>query len=169
VLPGGCGALRGTEARSAAAPRLRYPLVRDLAAEGIGVRLTCGAIGHSTQAYYRWLASPVSQRDLDDAYFTNLLIDAYDDDPELGDRLLADELAKLGLAVGERRVWRLCPQQKLWSATVRKGRPGSGARHPGRPFTTTSCSATSPRRSRTGSGSATSPSTRPARASSTTA
>jgi putative transposase len=28
--------------------------------------------------------------------------------------------------VGERRVWRLCSQQKLWSATVRKGRRGSG-------------------------------------------
>ena len=31
-----------------------------------------------------------------------------------------------GHAVGERRVWRLCSQQQLWSATVRKGRRGSG-------------------------------------------
>jgi putative transposase len=28
--------------------------------------------------------------------------------------------------VGERRVWRLCSQQCLWSCTVRKGRRGSG-------------------------------------------
>ncbi len=105
---------------------MSYPLVRDLADEGIPVRLTCGVLGHSTQAYYAWLREPVSQRDLDDAYFTNLLIDAYAEDPEFGYRLLADELDKLGHTVGERRVWRLCSQQKLWSATVRKGRRGSG-------------------------------------------
>ena len=103
---------------------MSYPLVRELAAEGIPVRLTCGVLGHSTQAYYAWLREPVSQCDLDDAYFTNMLIDAYEDDPEFGYRLLADELDKLGHAVGERRVWRLCSQQKLWSATVRKGRRG---------------------------------------------
>ena len=49
---------------------MSYPLVRDLAAEGIPVRLTCGVLGHSRQAYYAWLASPVSQRDLDDAHLT---------------------------------------------------------------------------------------------------
>ncbi len=30
------------------------------------------------------------------------------------------------MRAGERRVWRLCSQQKLWSATVRKGRRGGG-------------------------------------------
>ncbi len=43
---------------------MSYPLIRDLAAEGIPVRLTCGVLGHSAQAYYAWLAAPVSQRDL---------------------------------------------------------------------------------------------------------
>ena len=65
---------------------MRYPLVRDLAAEGIPVRLTCGVLGHSRQAYYAWLAAPVSQRELEDAYLTNALIDAHGDDPEFGDR-----------------------------------------------------------------------------------
>ncbi len=105
---------------------MSYPLVRDLAEAGIPVRLTCGVLNHSTQAYYAWLAKPVSQRDLNDAYLTNALIDAHGDDPEFGYRLLADELERLGEAVGERRVWRLCSQQKLWSATVRKGRSGAG-------------------------------------------
>jgi putative transposase len=105
---------------------MSYPLVRDLAAEGIPVRLTCGVLGHSTQAYYAWLRQPVSQRDLDDAYLTNALIDAHGDDPEFGYRFLADELERAGHAVGERRVWRLCSQQRLWSCTVRKGRRGSG-------------------------------------------
>jgi transposase InsO family protein len=90
------------------------------------VRLTCGVLGFSPQAYYAWLTYPISQRDLEDAYLTNALIDAHGDDPEFGYRFLADELGRLGQAVGERRVWRLCSQQKLWSATVRKGRRGAG-------------------------------------------
>jgi putative transposase len=105
---------------------MSYPLVRDLAAEGIPVRLTCGVLGHSTQAYYAWLRQPISDRDLEDAYLTNALVDAYEDDPEFGYRLLADELERAGHVVGERRVWRLCSQQRLWSCTVRKGRRGSG-------------------------------------------
>ena len=38
---------------------MRFPLVRDLAAEGFPVRLTCGVLGFSTQAYYKWRAQPV--------------------------------------------------------------------------------------------------------------
>jgi putative transposase len=106
--------------------KMTYPLVRDLAAEDIPVRLTCGVLGFSTQAYYAWLAKPVSQRDLEDAYLTNALLDAHGDDPEFGYRFLADELENAGLAAGERRVWRLCSQQQIWSTTVRKGRRGSG-------------------------------------------
>src|SRR4051794_11384080 len=105
---------------------MSYPLVRDLAAEGIPVRLTCGVLGHSTQAYYAWLAAPVSRRDLEDAHVTNALIDAHADDPEFGYRFLADELERAGHLAGERRIWRLCSQQKLWSTTVRQGRRGAG-------------------------------------------
>ncbi len=59
------------------------------------------------------MRQPLSLRDLDDAYLTNELINAHGDDPEFGYRLLADELARLGETVGERRVWRLYSQQKL--------------------------------------------------------
>ena len=105
---------------------MSYPLVGDLAAEGIPVRLTCGVLGHSRQAYYAWLAEPVSECELEDAYLTNALIDVHGEDPEFGYRFLADELERAGHAVGERRVWRLCSQQRLWSTTVRKGRRGAG-------------------------------------------
>jgi putative transposase len=105
---------------------MSYPLIRDLAAEDIPVQLICGVLGHSRQAYYAWLAAPVSRRDLEDAYLTNALIDAHSDDPEFGYRFLADELERVGHLVGERRVWRLCSEQKLWSATVGKGRRTSG-------------------------------------------
>jgi len=105
---------------------MSYPLVGDVAAEGIPVRLTCGVLGNSTQAYYAWLASPASDRHLEDAYLTHALVDAHEDDPEFGYRFLADELERAGHEVGERRVWQLCSQQKLWSSTVRKGPRGSG-------------------------------------------
>ena len=105
---------------------MSYPLVRDLAAEGIPVRLACGVLGYSRQAFYAWLAAPVSPRELEDAYLTNALIDAHADDPEFGYRFLADELEVVGHSVGERRVWRLCSQQRLWSSTIRKGRRSSG-------------------------------------------
>ncbi|SNS09943.1 Transposase InsO and inactivated derivatives [Geodermatophilus pulveris] len=86
------------------------------------MRLTCGVLGHSTQAYYAWTGAPISQRDLEDAYLTNALIDAHGDDPEFGYRFLADEVAGVGLVAGERRIWRLCSEQKLWSTRVRQGR-----------------------------------------------
>jgi transposase InsO family protein len=104
---------------------MTYPLVRDLAAEGFPVRLACGVLGFSTQAYYQWLAEPVSRRELEEAYLINALVDAHDEDPAFGYRFLADELVRAGVRVGERRVWRLCSQQRLWS-TIRKGRRGSG-------------------------------------------
>jgi putative transposase len=107
---------------------MSYPLVRDLAAEGIPVRLTCGVLGFSAQAFYKWNANPVSERDWDDAHVTNALVDAHGDDPEFGYRLLTDELEHAGRRVNERRVWRLCRDHRIWSTTVRKGRHGSGKR-----------------------------------------
>ena len=106
------------------------PLVRELAAEGIPVRLTCRVLGFSPQAFYKWNANPVCERDLVDAYLINELIDAHADDPEFGYRFPTDELERVGYQVGERRVWRLCRQQRLWSTTTRKGRRGS-AKRPG--------------------------------------
>ena len=105
---------------------MSYPLVRDLAAEGFDVQLTCGVLGFSRQAYYAWLAEPIGPRELEEAYLINALVDAHGDDPEFGYRFLADELQLAGHQVSERTVWRLCHQQKLWSTTVRKGRRGSG-------------------------------------------
>lgn len=103
---------------------MMYPLVEELAAEGFPVRSTCGVLGFTTQAFYKWRRNPCSNRDLDDAYLTNALIDAHRDDPEFGYRFLADELEHAGHHVGERRVWRLCRDQRLWSATTKKGRLG---------------------------------------------
>lgn len=40
-----------------------YPLVLELAADGVPVAVTCRVLGFSKQAFYRWRADPVSQRD----------------------------------------------------------------------------------------------------------
>lgn len=40
-----------------------YPLVRDLAAEGIPVAVTCRALGFGKQAFYAWKRNPVSRPD----------------------------------------------------------------------------------------------------------
>jgi transposase InsO family protein len=105
---------------------MSYPLVRDLAAEGIPVRLTCGVLGFSAQAFYKWRSRPVSDRDWADAHVTNAILEIHADDPEFGYRFIADELEHAGHVLGESRVHRLCRQQRVWSTTTKKGRRGSG-------------------------------------------
>jgi transposase InsO family protein len=107
---------------------MKFPLVRDLAAEGFPVRLTCGVLGFSSQAFYKWQAQPVCQRDLDDARLVNVIRDVHDEDPEFGYRFISDELERAGHKVGERRVWRLCSEHQIWSTTTKKGRKSSGKR-----------------------------------------
>ena len=107
---------------------MTYPLVQELAAEGIPVRLTCGVLGFSPQAFYKWQANPVTDRDWDDAHLTNAIVDVHADDPEFGYRFISDELEAAGQEASERRVWRLCRDQAIWSTTTRKGRKGSGKR-----------------------------------------
>ena len=75
---------------------MKFPLVRDLAAEGFPVRLTCGVLGFSSQAFYKWQADPVSQRDVDDAHLVNVIRDVHGDDPEFGYRFISDELERAG-------------------------------------------------------------------------
>jgi len=97
-----------------------YPLVTDLADEGIPVVLTCRVLGFSKQAYFKWRANPVSQRDWDDAHLLNAAIDIHHDDPEFGYRFITDELAGHGITASRNRVNRLCTAQRLWSVHSRK-------------------------------------------------
>jgi hypothetical protein len=97
-----------------------YPLVRELAAEKIPVAVTCRVLGFSPQAFYKWCADPVSQRDWDDAHLINAAYDIHADDPAFGYRFIADELRDRGLQAGENRVARLCSQQRIWSVFAKK-------------------------------------------------
>lgn len=99
---------------------MSYPLVRDLAADGIPVAVTCRVLGFSKQAFYKWLRNPVSDRDWDDAHVINAALDIHTDDPAFGYRFIADELHHAGVEASERRVWRLCAQQRIWSVFTKK-------------------------------------------------
>jgi transposase InsO family protein len=107
---------------------MSFPLVRDLAAEGIPVVVTCEVLGFTPQAFYKWRSRPYSDRDWDDAHLTNAIVDVHADDPEFGYRFIADELELKGHRASENRVHRLCREHKVWSTTVKKGRKGSPKR-----------------------------------------
>ena len=99
---------------------MSYPLVLDLAADGIPVAVTCRVLGFSKQAFYAWRADPVSQRDWDEAHLINAALDIHADDPAFGYRFIADELPARGITAGENKVARLCSQQRIWSAFSKK-------------------------------------------------
>jgi putative transposase len=99
---------------------MKYPLVLDLAADGIPVTVTCRVLGFSTQAFNKWRRNPVSQRDWDDAHLMNAALDIHGDDPAFGYRFIADELKDAGHQVSERRVWRICSEQEIWSVFAKK-------------------------------------------------
>ncbi len=94
---------------------MMYPLVRELAADGIPVAVTCRVLQIARQPYYRWLAEPVSDRLLAEAHLTNTVFDAHVDDPEFGYRFLADEARTAGHVVCDRTVWRICRDHRWWS------------------------------------------------------
>lgn len=101
-----------------------YPLVRDLACDGIPVKVTCRVLGFSPQAFYKWRASPVSDRDWSDAHLVDAARQIHADDPTFGYRFIADELkAERGMAASENRVQRLCSAHGIFSVLARrKGR-----------------------------------------------
>ncbi|STX06983.1 Integrase core domain [Kocuria rosea] len=105
-----------------------YPLVRELAADGIPVAVTCRVLKIARQPYYRWLADPVTDAELEAAYLANALFDAHRDDPEFGYRYLADEARDAGHTACDRTAWRICSANGWWSAFGKKrgknGKPG---------------------------------------------
>jgi putative transposase len=109
---------------------MMFPLVLDLAVDGIPVTVTCRVLGFSPQGFYKWRANPVSRRDWDDAHLINAIIDIHHDDPEFGYRLIADELEAAGHRASENRVHRLCGLQKIASSIIKKRRNGKIAGPP---------------------------------------
>lgn len=109
---------------------MTYPVVKDLARDGIPVMLSCRVLGFSRQAYYQWLAEPVSMREWSDAHAANAVLDAHADDPEFGYRFLADELRGRGLAVSDHQVLKACRLVRVRCChSIRRG-SGKGCARP---------------------------------------
>ncbi|MEU8591998.1 IS3 family transposase [Streptomyces sp. NPDC048664] len=108
-------------------PKMMYPLVREPAAAAaphrVPVAVTCQVLKLARQPYYRWLASPVTNAELTEAYRAGALFDAHHDDPEFGHRFLLDEARAAGEAMAERTAWRICRDNRWWSVFgKRRGR-----------------------------------------------
>lgn len=108
-----------------------YPLVKELAADGIPVVVSCRVLKLARQPYYRWLTQPIGKRELVEAYRANALYDAHQDDPEFGHRLLADEARDAGESMADRTAWRICSEQGWWSVFGKK--KARGKKRPGPP------------------------------------
>ncbi len=98
----------------------------ELAADGIPVAVTCRVLKLARQPYYRWLANPVTESELVQAYRANALFDAHADDPEFGYRFLADEAADAGQVMAERTAWRICSTNGWFSTFGKKPKRGKG-------------------------------------------
>jgi putative transposase len=114
-----------------------YPLVRELAADGIPVTVSCRVLkSGSRAAYYRWLDEPFTDAQLDEAHLANAIFDAHRDDPEFGYRFLADEVRLADHDVSDRVVWRICRDMGWWSCFGKPKRPQGFQARARRPMTT---------------------------------
>ncbi|MEU5302836.1 IS3 family transposase [Streptomyces noursei] len=101
-------------------PKRIYPLVKELAANGTPVAVTCRVLKLARQPYYRWLDKPVTDTVLEEAYRAKALFDAHRDDPEFGYRFLADEARCAGARMADRTAWRICRDNRWWSVFGKK-------------------------------------------------
>ncbi len=96
---------------------MMYPLVLDLADDGVPVTVTWRVLGFSTQAFYKWRKAPLTQRDWDDAHLINRR--ALQPDCGLFDGLADEVLAGGGRARSCGRVALTCRDDRPF----RQGQP----------------------------------------------
>jgi len=105
--------------------------VKELAASGVPVTVTCRVLKLSRQPYYRWLKDPITNGEVVEAYRANALFDAHREDPEFGHRLLADEARDAGELMSDRTAWKIASSNGWWSVFGKK--KGKNGRQPGPP------------------------------------
>ena len=101
---------------------MMYPLVSELAADGIPVTVACGVLKLARQPYYRWREDPVTEAEWTRAHRINALRDAHLDDPTFGYRLLAHEAKRAGWKMSRRTAWSLCSSSGIVSSAQRRRR-----------------------------------------------
>ena len=109
--------------------------MKELAAAGDPIRVpvvvSCRVLKLHRQHYYAWLACPVTDSELEEAYLANAISDAHCEDPEFGYRFLFDEVTAAGHVVSERTVWKICSTNEWWCTFGKKRRGKKGL--PGAP------------------------------------
>ncbi|MFF7874210.1 IS3 family transposase [Streptomyces californicus] len=98
-----------------------YPLVKELAGDGVPVTVTCRVLKLARQPYYRWLDRPVTAAEFEQAARANALFDAHRVDPEFCYRFLSDEARSVGSGMSDRTAWRICRDNRWWSVFGKKG------------------------------------------------
>lgn len=93
-----------------------YPVIRELAADGIPVVVACRVLDVARQPYYRWLHRPIGPVEARRGVLTEAIREAHTDDPEFGYRFLADEVRAGGYDVCDRTVWRICAANGWWAS-----------------------------------------------------
>jgi transposase InsO family protein len=106
---------------------MMYPLVSELAADGIPVTVACRVLKLARQPYYRWRDQPVTAAAWIQAHRINALHDAHAEDPTFGYRFLAHEARKAAWQMSRRTAWSLCSQSGILSAAQRRRR-GKGTK-----------------------------------------
>ncbi|MFI1884705.1 hypothetical protein [Streptomyces jumonjinensis] len=133
---------------------MMYPLVRGpavgAAPHRVPVVVTCRVLKLARQPYYRWLACPVSDAEVVEAYRADALFDAHRDDLEFGHRFLLDEARAAREPMAERTAWRICRETAGEAPSASEEAVARTSRL-GRRSTMTGCAATSPPTGRTGS------------------
>lgn len=127
--------------------------------------VTCRVLKLARQPYYRWLAAPVTDAERVEAFRANALLDAHRDDPEFGYRFLVDEPDSAGEPMAPRTAWRICSDNRWWSAFGKRKRGKNGMTGP--PVHDDLVKRDFPPMRQINCGSAISPNTAPVRASST--
>ncbi len=122
---------RGVSLAGQPAGKRLYPLVSELAVDGIPIAVACRVLKLARQPYYRWLADPITDAEQVQARRANALFDAHRDDPELGYRFPLDEARDVGQAMADRMAWRICRDNGWWSEFGKK--KGGKGRRPGPP------------------------------------
>ncbi len=129
----------------------------ELAADGVRVAVTCRVLKLARQPYYRWLTNAITDAEIIAVYRADALFDAHHDDPEFGYRFSTRPATRV-------RSWPSRPDGGSAATTAGGPRSANAAAGkddtPARPSMTISCAGSSPRTHRTGSGSATSRSTK---------
>ena len=96
-----------------------YPLVSELAVDGIPVAVSCRVLKLARAPYYRWLREPVGPAGRLRQQRVRALSNAHHDDPEFEYRLLADEAREAGFPMADRTAWRLWRDAGIMAVIVK--------------------------------------------------